>query len=168
MTADKIDTFLGRTGSRHVTTTNRQRIFPEVGFTCDGILRQIVFGASRIQEQMDQRPELQIWRPVGDATYWLVNRFDLLLSSNSRGLQYYSPPSNISFKAGDVIGYNQPDRSLSQYTLALEGDSSEDLQCAYRTVVEKSSLFSTFHVEESDLNCDFSVLIHPITGMSSL
>ena len=77
---DTIDGLLGRTGP--VTfALNHQVIYPEVGFTCNGTIERVVFGAGDIYGQRTGRPLLQIWRPVGDTTFMLVSQrhFEYLL-----------------------------------------------------------------------------------------
>ena len=151
---------LERTGTAFVSS-NRQAIYPEVGFTCNGILHQFVFGASSINKQMDQHPMLQIWRPVGDTTYLLVSQSTLELTSFSRGLHEYDLPSNTTFQAGDVIGYYQPNTMMSQFRLMVEGNG---YQCSYLTY-EPNNLSSILDARDSQMQCGHTTLFHPITGL---
>ena len=116
---DMIDGLLGRTGP--VTfALNHQVIYPEVGFTCNGTIERVVFGAGDIYGQRTERPLLQIWRPVGDTTFMLVSQATLRIFVAIRGLHEYTLPSPIMFEAGDIIGFYQPPQMVSQFRIMLE------------------------------------------------
>ena len=164
MTDDRIDVFLERTGSI-AHTENWQLLLPQVGFTCNGILKGIVYGAEYIQMQMNQHPKLQIWRPVGNTTYKLVSQYTLIAPSTRPGLVgNYDLPFNFDFQTGDVIGYHQPNIMISQFTLMVEAVDDESLQCAYATT-DPNSLFSTLDVEGLLLTCSLNVFLHLETGI---
>ncbi|CAI8055764.1 hypothetical protein GBAR_LOCUS30409 [Geodia barretti] len=123
MSLDRMDRLLGNIGTRRVAD-NFQVIFPEVGFTCNGSIQSWVFGAEWVG-QNSFFTELQIWRPTGDGAYTKVGYTTINTARSNSELYEYplSPP--LAFQTGDVLGYYQPQPSLSQLSLLLARDGRE-------------------------------------------
>ena len=108
-----MDELLGNIASR-TTGGNVQWIFPDVSFTCSGSVKSWVFGAEF--GRGDLFPELQIWRSTGDdGVYTKVGNTTVIATRiNSSGISGHSLSSPLTFQAGDVLGYYQPEPFLSQ------------------------------------------------------
>ena len=118
MSVDRIDRLLRNVGIIRMGG-NRQRIYPQVGFTCSGNIHTWVFGALWLG-QNTLFPELQIWRPTGDGVYVKVGYTTVMANQEISEFYEYSLPSPLAFQAGDVVGYYQPDLDQSQLTLLFE------------------------------------------------
>ena len=95
-----------------VNRDEQQRIIPQINFTCDGaITKWIVDGRWDNSGMHDWYPDLQIWRVTGPNTFTKVGNTTLRIETGSRDMTYYeySPPTPLSFQAGDVLGIFQPD-----------------------------------------------------------
>ena len=105
----------------------------------------------------DWYPDLQIWRRNGTNTFTKVGNTTLRIETGSRDVTYYeySPPTPLSFQAGDVLGIFQPD--MGRNRLRLYFQSGAGPQNYYETlesndIVEPpSDMFALGTVFQNDL-----------------
>ena len=103
-----------------ISFPDAQVIFPKVNFTCSGSIQSWVFGA-QWDGRTDSYTELQIWRPVSrDGVYSKVGSTTIMTEENSTRLYHYPLSFPVTFQAGDVLGFYQPEPSRSQLTLLGE------------------------------------------------
>ena len=109
-----------------ITFENVQGIFPGMNFTCSGTIQSWIFGAEwHVDSTNGSFPQLQIWRPIGSGSYTRVGNTTIMttrlmtIQYNSELYQYY-PSSPLTFQAGDILGYYQPNISKSKLELYLE------------------------------------------------
>ena len=118
-----MDDILDNEGTLVISFPNNQAIFPEVNFTCRGSILSWVFGA-QWEGNTDSYTELQIWRPGSrDGVYSKVGSTTIMTERNSTRLYQYSLSSPLTFQAGDVLGFYQPERPRSQLTLLGEPEA---------------------------------------------
>ena len=97
-----------------VSRQRQQRLFPDIQFTCNGILSKWIVGVRNRAGRFDEMPVLQIWRKREGNTYTKVY-FDLLSSSNNNSstVHEYIPNPPIEFQEGDILGVYQPQEDHS-------------------------------------------------------
>ena len=97
-----------------------QGIFPGMNFTCNGSIQSLIFWA-QWQGNSSSFPELQIWRQNGSQSYSKVRATLInVTGENTSQLYQYTLTSPLAFKAGDILGYYQPEISTSQLGLYFE------------------------------------------------
>ena len=97
----------------NVTTVQGQYIYPELQFTCNGIIEKWIFGAKTNDQA--EKPELQIWRQTGPDTY--TKQGASLVTANetaSPNVHEYYPETPLQFQQGDVLGIYYPTESDPQ------------------------------------------------------
>ena len=105
----------------------------------------------------DRYPDLQIWRRTGTNTFTKVGNTTLRIDTGSSEWTYYeySPPSPLSFQAGDVLGIFQPDNGRNRLRLYFQ--SGVGPQNYYETldnnsIVEPpSDMFALGTMSQNDL-----------------
>ena len=125
MSVDRMDDILDNEGDLFPGFPNNQAIFPEVNFTCSGSIQSWVFGA-QWEGNTVSYTELQIWRPGSeDGVYSKVGNTTIMTEEprTEHSLYQYSLSSPLTFQAGDVLGFYQPEPSRSQLTLIGEGEA---------------------------------------------
>ena len=133
MSVDRMDDILGNEGTVFASfPNNHQAIFPEVTFTCSGSIHSWVFGAQPSEGNTDSYTELQIWRPDSEnGVYSKVGSTTIMTEESPtprlipRPTLFYHDPlsSPLTFQAGDVLGFYQPEPSRSQLRLLGEGEA---------------------------------------------
>ena len=144
-----------------ITITNRdrqQRVIPYINFTCDGaITKWIVLGRWDSGGMHRWYPDLQIWRMTGMNTFTKVGNTTLRIENGNDDVTYYeySPPTSLSFQAGDVLGIFQPDGGRNRLRLYFQSGAGP--QNYYETldrsdIVEPpSNMFTLGTMSENDL-----------------
>ena len=141
-----------------VNRDEQQRIIPHINFTCDGaITKWIVDGRWDSGGMHDWYPDLQIWRRNATNTFTKVGNTTLRIETGRSNLTYYeySPPTPLSFQAGDVLGIFQPDGGRNRLRLYFQ--SGVGPQNYYKTldnndIVEPpSDMFTLGTIFQNDL-----------------
>ena len=120
-----MDDVLGNEGTLVISFPNNQAILPEVNFTCSGSILSWIFGA-QWEGNNDSYIELQIWRPGSrDGVYSNVGSTTIMTEEPRTvlSLYQYSLSSPLTFQAGDVLGFYQPESSRSQLRLLGEREA---------------------------------------------
>ena len=113
--------------------SQQQLIFPDIRFTCSGVLVKWIVGGEWNENTVDVYPDLQIWRPMGDSTYMRVHSTTISAALESENDVYefaVSPP--IPVQPGDVLGVFQPWSGRSR--LQVDYDSSGRSMSYYMTI----------------------------------
>ena len=122
--------------------SDSQAIIPEIYFTCNGTIRTWIFGG-QWNGQNVALIELQIWRSNENGSYNRVGSTVINLNeSNSTGLYWYHLSHNLTFQAGDILGFYQPHSSQSRLRLRL-AVRVEDLQTVYLRLGNQDTEFDT-------------------------
>ena len=86
--------------------SEKQRIFPNITFTCNGSITKWIVGGTTDNAESSQ-PELQIWRNIG-SRYTKAN-FNLLpFSTLVSNVAEYTLSTPLEFQEGDILGVYQP------------------------------------------------------------
>ena len=101
-----------RQGALNVNINNvmrraRQRLFPDITFTCNGFITKWIVGGTTDNTKFLQ-PELQIWRNTGGTSYTKANCSLLPFSTPIGNVAEYIPNSPLEFQEGDILGVYQP------------------------------------------------------------
>ena len=144
-----------------VTTCRGYNIFPEVGFTCSGSISGWVFGAQWIR-QGSLFTELQIWRPTGDGHYTKVGNTTIMTASNSSQIYYYTLSAPLEFKAGDVLGYHQPNPLETQLAVYFEVGGQGERQTGYYYLGTRAA--NDLYIDYGSRNDMMQILVNVDTG----
>ena len=138
---------------------NRQAIIPEINFTCNGTIRTLIIGGQWRNGQ-NNYIDLQIWRSSGSGLYNRVqsNVITVATSNPTTGLGLYDLPTNLSFQAGDILGFYQPSNSRFRLQLAVRLDP---LQTVYW---RNSNPYTEFATTTSSSSRMQNVLVSVETG----
>ena len=101
---------------------SRQVLIPDINFRCDGTITKWVFGA-RYGGNSKAYTELQIWRRSSptDNTYTKVDGTTIMVGAENRSQVYeYLLDTPLAFQEGDIFGYFQPTRNISEINVQLE------------------------------------------------
>ncbi|CAI8024215.1 hypothetical protein GBAR_LOCUS14080, partial [Geodia barretti] len=158
MSLDRMDRLLGNIGTQAVAS-NFQLIYPEVSFTCNGSIQSWVFGA-QWEGGESFFTELQLWRPTGDGVYTKVGYTTINTARSNSELYEYTLSPPLAFQAGDVLGYYQPQPSLSQLRLLLVQDGRES-QVGYR--YSRSSPASLLNITLRFESIRFQLFVNVVT-----
>ena len=104
------------------STPSRQQITPDMKFTCDGMITKWIITAFA-QSEENQRPELQVWRNIGNDVYQKINGTFIepaTLNNNQNSIYEYDSFSPIPVKSGDILGIFIPTAALSRLSLLSE------------------------------------------------
>ena len=126
MTLERMYRLLGitpfSTGMRG-SYSQQQLIFPDIRFTCSGVLMKWIVGGEWNENTVDVYPDLQIWRPMGDNTYTRVHSTTISAAvEGGNGVYEFSVSPPIPVQPGDVLGVFQPWSGRSR--LQVDYDSS--------------------------------------------
>ena len=91
---------------------DKQRLFPNINFTCNGFITKWIVGA-KDDENHDELPELQIWRTTGENSYTKANFSQLPSNTLSGNVAEYTLTTPLEFQEGDILGVYQPGRGDS-------------------------------------------------------
>ena len=117
-----------------VTRDSRQVLIPAMKFNCTGRLTKWVLPAEW-EGNSPAFTELQIWRKStqGRNIYTKVGATTLQVGEESSNKLYeYPVDPPLAFEEGDVLGYFQPDKDISQLDIYLE-DSERIFTFRYNT-----------------------------------
>ena len=133
----------------------QQRIFPQINFTCDGIITKWIVGAcqSTIFTSDDYYPELQIWRNSGNDAYTKVGNTPPgdatpFLQGVAPNVYEYTPDPPLEFKAGDILGVFQPWVLLSHLMVYNVNDGPTSFG-VYVGLQDTEPLLDTFTLTQS-------------------
>ena len=123
--------------------SDSQAIIPEIYFTCNGTIRTWILFGGQWNEQNVAFIELQIWRSNENGSYNRVGSTVMnFTESNATGLYWYHLSHNLTFQAGDILGFYQPHSSQSRLRLRL-ALRVEDLQTVYLRTGNQDTEFGT-------------------------
>jgi uncharacterized membrane protein len=98
-----------------------QRIFPNIYFTCNGVVTKWTVGAELIGSSGgDGLPELQIWRLNGSNFNKIGSSFLPFNVSINTNVHVYYPNPQIHVQPGDVLGLYTPRDDNAQLTILYQ------------------------------------------------
>ena len=97
--------------------SDSQAIIPEINFTCNGTIRTWILFGGQWNGQNVAFIELQIWRSENGSYNRDGSTVMNLTESNGTGLYWYHLSHNLTFQAGDILGFYQPHSSQSRLRL---------------------------------------------------
>ena len=163
MSQERMDVLLNDTSVGHTAVlTNKfaQGIFPGMNFTCNGSIQSLIFGAKWTGGSNQSFPELQIWRLRETESYIKVrNALINVPRENTSKLYWYNLTSPLSFEAGDILGYYQPNTSKSQLALYFDHRAEESQPARFYGINASSHL-----VEDSKIIPSVQPLLDVVTG----
>ena len=131
-----------------VSTESRQQITPDMKFTCDGMITKWIITASA-QPEVNQHPELQVWRNIGNDVYQKINGTFIepaTLIDNSNSIYEYNSFSPIPVKSGDILGIFIPASGSSQLALLSEITDSRPTNYYRPTGQSNESPYDTINI----------------------
>ena len=145
-----------------------QGIFPGMNFTCSGNIQSLIFGAKWTGGSNQSFPELQIWSLREPESYIKVrNALINVPRENTSQLYWYNLTSPLAFKAGDILGYYQPDISTCQLALYFDHQAEGGYSARFYGIKLNASSQDHDH-DVSDLKNIPSVQplldVHVVTG----
>ena len=117
---------------------DQQAIIPEINFTCNGTIRTWIIGG-QWRNNGENNIELQIWRSNRSGSYNRV-RSTVVTVATSNATWVYHLPTNLSFQAGDILGFYLPSDSRFGLRLAVHMDY---LQTVYLRNGNQDNEFAT-------------------------
>ena len=106
-----------------VSRLRQQRLFPDIMFTCNGLITKWIVGAET-RTSGTRMPELQIWRDSGGNTFSKINSSLLIPSeTGNSNVHEYTPDPPLMFQDGDILGVYQPEDSQSQLVLYYQDNT---------------------------------------------
>ena len=103
---------------------SRQRLIPDIQFTCNGAITKWTVGAGWCGNcfmESPQFPHLQIWRNTLPDSYTLVGSTVLSATAENLNKTYeFIPSPALEFQAGDVLGIFQPSEEDSRLFVYYE------------------------------------------------
>ena len=130
-----------------VSTESRQQITPDMKFTCDGMITKWIITAFA-QPEENQRPELQVWRNIGNDIYQKINgTFIEPETLNHNSIYEYDSFSPIPIKSGDILGIFIPAANSSRLALLSENTDSRPTNYYLTTGQSSESPYDTFDIQ---------------------
>ena len=121
---------------------DRHMIFPHITFTCSGEVVQWIV-AGKWDDDEEQYPELQIWRPSEGTAYMKLNSTSLSPDGREDDDVYeYRADPPLPFQPGDVLGVWQPDKDDSKLRVRYY-DNAGDSVYYYTEAAGNSGSFDT-------------------------
>ena len=117
------------------TRHRRQVLIPDSNFSCNGSVTRWIFGAEW-KKKFPAHTELQIWRRTSNTvkTYTKVNWTTVMVGTENNSKVYeYMLETPLVFQEGDILGYFQPEKEMSELNLYLE---KSDRITTYHQMVE--------------------------------
>ena len=141
-----------------VSPWNEQIIAPGGAFSCNGSIKTLMFGAFG---RRDPFPEFQIWRPVNENVYELVDNATYTIPQSTLFYQY-SPADNttLHFQSGDIFGVYQPNNDNSRLRLLLAARFPQPVQTVYN---RNNNPRSTFNISAEN-RMSRNLMIAIVTG----
>ena len=102
-----------------------QRIFPDMHFSCSGLLTKWIIGGEQ-RSNKTPHPELQLWRTTGEGSYnktgiSLISTLPSITSHTNVYEYILDPP--LEFQEGDIFGLYKPKESESLLNIFLQENS---------------------------------------------
>ena len=125
MTSDEI-----KIQAREITEvkeySNKERYFPDIGFTCNGNITHIIIGAE--DRDKTQLPQIYFWRLSDEGQYEQTGSFYSLVYNDANdpsttNLRWYNLSQPIQVQNGDVLGIYQPRKMNSDLTIYYQKES---------------------------------------------
>ena len=144
-----------------VSPWNEQIIAPGGAFTCNGSIKTLMFGAFWRRDFGPQFPEFQIWRPVNENVYGLVD-YETYTIPQSTLFYQYSPADSttLHFQPGDIFGFYQPSEADSRLRLLLAARTPQPVQTVYN---RDNNPRSTFNINNED-SLSRNIMVAIVTG----
>lgn len=100
-----------------------QLVIPSFNFVCNGTVVKWIMRGEKWNDNRNQFPELQIWRPTGGNMYQKVNGTQIILTDEHDSEVYeYQLSIPLGFQTGDILGLLQPDKGVSRLRVAYDDD----------------------------------------------
>ena len=126
-----------RNNDRDTINDERLVLFPDIIFTCSGMVVKWIMGGERESFQ-GEFSELQIWRLTGGSVYQKITGTVIsLLSDEDDNVYEYTVNPPLPFQTGDILGLFQPDETALQ----LHYDSDDDSSIYYVSEFGNSDVF---------------------------
>ena len=102
----------------------RQVLIPDMYFNCTGNITKWIFSA-RWEGKSPAFTELQVWRKVNGSGNVYIQVGTTTIQTNQSSNELYEYPVNppLTIQEGDILGYFQPHRDISQLDLYLESSN---------------------------------------------
>ncbi len=99
-------------GSLTSRRSRRQKIIPDITFTCSGTVSEWIVAAEWKSDD-DDLPEVQIWRETatGSGVYTKIHGTTLSVNEENTTEIYHYTITPIDVQPGDVLGMFEPDNS---------------------------------------------------------
>ena len=99
----------------------RQVLIPDMNFNCTGSITKWIFSA-QWEGNSPAFTELQVWRKVNGTgnVYTTVGATTIQANQSSSEMYEYPVDPPLAFQEGDILGYFQPRREISQLDLYLQ------------------------------------------------
>ena len=148
-----------------VSRPRQQRLFPDIQFTCNGLITKWIVGA-QARTNRTRMPELQIWRNVSGNTFTKISSSLLIPNeTDNSNVHEYTPNPPLMFQDGDILGVYQPEDSQSQLVLYYQDNTGP---VNYRQSELENDSLSSFTYSGTPANeYDYplvSVEVHATTG----
>ena len=145
-----------------VSPWNEQIIAPGAAFTCNGSIKTLMFGAFWRGDSRPKLPEFQIWRPVNENVYELVDNATYTIPQSSIVFYQYSPAetTTLHFQSGDIFGFYQPNGDNSRLRLLLAARTPQPVQTVYN---RNNNTRSTFNISDEN-GMSRNLMIAIVTG----
>ena len=98
----------------------RQVLIPDMNFNCTGSITKWIFSARWVGKS-PAFTELQVWRRVHDSgnVYIKVGATTIRANQSINDMYEYPVDPPLAFQEGDILGYFQPPKNISQLILYL-------------------------------------------------
>ena len=101
----------------------RQVLIPDMNFNCTGSITKWIFSA-RWQGNSPAFTELQVWRKINPGNVYItVGATTIQANQSSNEMYEYRVDPPLAFQEGDILGYFQPRREISQLDLYLQNSN---------------------------------------------
>lgn len=111
-TCTSLSVIKSNTVSSIITRSNDgSTIYPNIKFKCDGYINSWIVAINNTS----MRTHIQVWRPLGDDKYSLINYTQLINGHqymNNPNMYMYRLRNPILIKCGDVVGVVDPERVI--------------------------------------------------------
>ena len=151
-----------------VSRPRQQRLFPDIQFTCNGLITKWIVGA-QTRTNGSRMPELQIWRNVSGNTFTKISSSLLILSENgiNPNVYEYMPNPPLMFQDGDILGIHQPPVNESELVLYYQDNTGPVNYRQSGHGIENNPLSSFTYSGTAANEYDYplvSVEVHATTG----
>ena len=116
---------------QHTEHTGVHTVYPSLNFTCSGVIHKLFLlgrasGGSQAPNLTVWGRGESLWTPQLSNTVPLVTLRDVLHDSVT-DIRLYEQTVEIPFFTGDMLGFSQPNASLSSVVLQYQDKSGEDI-----------------------------------------